>query len=132
MKYSIQKEKTPALLNVNNLWAKKFSEIHIGNRNKTLCGRPMLGNNYNHVAIEEDRQVCLCCLNHLPLGDPKTKPEVKLSGKDGNVFNLIGLCSKALKKAGQTDEAEQMVGECFKAGSYDEALQIMMKYCDVN
>lgn len=59
------------------------------------------------------------------------KPRVKLSGKDGNVFNLIGLCSSALKSAGQHDQAKEMSGKCFSAGSYDEALQIMMEYCDV-
>lgn len=59
------------------------------------------------------------------------KPKVKLTGQDGNVFNLIGICSKALKKEGLYNEAKQMTTECFNAGSYDEALQIMMKYCDV-
>lgn len=62
----------------------------------------------------------------------QTKPEVTLVGEDGNVFNLIGICSKALKRAGQAENAKKMSAECFKAGSYDEALQIMMKYCDIN
>jgi hypothetical protein len=59
------------------------------------------------------------------------KPKVKLSGKDGNVFNLIGICSKALRAAGQHEAAKLMTAECFKAGSYHEALAVMMKYCDV-
>ena len=59
------------------------------------------------------------------------KPRVKLVGQDGNVFNLIGICAKALRKAGQNDAATEMTKECFSAGSYDNALQIMMKYCDV-
>jgi len=59
------------------------------------------------------------------------KPTVKLLGKNGNVFNLIGLCSRALRDAGQPDNATKMAAECFGAGNYDEALQIMMKYCDV-
>lgn len=60
------------------------------------------------------------------------KPKVRLTGQDGNVFSLIGLCSRALKQAGQADKAKEMSEKCFKAGSYDEALQIMMEYCDVN
>jgi hypothetical protein len=60
------------------------------------------------------------------------KPKVKLVGKDGNVFNLIGICSLALKKAGQAEQALQMTKEIFGAGSYDEALQIMMRYCEVS
>jgi hypothetical protein len=59
------------------------------------------------------------------------KPIVKLVGQDGNVFNLIGICSKALKRAGQSENAAKLTKECFNAGSYEEALQIMMKYCNV-
>ena len=60
------------------------------------------------------------------------KPKVKLVGQDGNVFNLIGVCSAALKKAGQYDQAKEMSSKCFSCGSYDEALCIMMDYCEVN
>lgn len=60
------------------------------------------------------------------------KPKVKLIGKDGNIFNLIGICSRELKRAGQSDNAKKMSEECFNSGSYNEALQIIMKYCDVN
>lgn len=60
------------------------------------------------------------------------KPSCKLIGQDGNVFNLIGLCSKALKKAGLNTEVKEMQSKCFKAQSYDEALQIMMDYVEVN
>jgi hypothetical protein len=59
------------------------------------------------------------------------KPRVKLVGQDGNVFNLIGICARALRKAGQADKATEMTRKCFGAGSYDNALQIMMDYCDV-
>ena len=62
----------------------------------------------------------------------QTKPEVTLVGEDGNVFNLIGLCSRALRRAGQQENATKMSKECMSAGSYNEALQIMMKYRDVN
>jgi len=60
------------------------------------------------------------------------KPKVKLIGQDGNVFNLIGICQRALRKAGMHDEAKELSAKCFKADSYDEALCIMMEYCDVN
>ena len=60
------------------------------------------------------------------------KPKVKLSGKDGNVFNLIGICSAALKKEGYREQATEMAKKCFASGSYDEALSIMMEYCDVS
>ncbi len=60
------------------------------------------------------------------------KPKVKLSGKDGNVFNLIGLASKALKKANQSDKAKEMTTKCFAAKSYHEAIGIIGEYCDIS
>lgn len=61
----------------------------------------------------------------------KQKPLVNLTGKDGNVFNLIAICSTALKKENQYDLAKKMQDEIFAAGSYNEALAIMAKYCDI-
>ena len=59
------------------------------------------------------------------------KPDVALVGQNGNVFNLAGLCSQALRKVGQNDEAKEMTKKIFKASSYDDALCIMMDYCNV-
>jgi len=62
----------------------------------------------------------------------KKKPIVKLIGEDGNVFNLMGICSRALKKAGQGEEAKELVTKITTtAKSYHEALAMMMDYCDV-
>lgn len=60
----------------------------------------------------------------------KLKPIVKAIGENGNVFNLLGICSRALKQIGQTDEAKEMSARVFACGSYDEALRIMMEYCE--
>jgi hypothetical protein len=62
--------------------------------------------------------------------EPK-KPKCKLYGQDGNVFNLIGLTSKTLKKAGLYEQADEMIEKCFDAGSYNEALKIIMEYVEV-
>lgn len=59
-----------------------------------------------------------------------TKPKVKLVGQNGNVFNLMGIASKALKRAGQYDEAKKMSEECMKSGSYSEALAKIQEYVD--
>lgn len=59
------------------------------------------------------------------------KPKCKFVGQDGNVFNLIGIVSKTLKKAGQADKATEMSQRCFGAGSYGEALNIMGEYVDI-
>ena len=60
------------------------------------------------------------------------KPRVKLVGENGNVFNLMAICSRALKQAGMPEKASEMVNKITgEAESYDEALAIMMDYCEV-
>jgi len=59
------------------------------------------------------------------------KPKVKLVGENGNVFYLMAICSRALKNAGQADKAKEMCEKITSCGSYDEALAIMMDYCEV-
>jgi len=59
------------------------------------------------------------------------KPKAKVIGKDGNVFNTLGICTSALKKAGQSDKSKELTNRVFSAGSYEEALSIMMEYCEL-
>ncbi len=59
------------------------------------------------------------------------KPVVQLVGQDANVFNLIGLCSRALKKAGRVEEARLMQQRVFQAGSYGEALAILGEFVEI-
>lgn len=58
------------------------------------------------------------------------KPKAAIIGADGNVFNLIGICSKSIKKAGYDKEANEMSERIFKSKSYDEALAIMCEYIE--
>jgi hypothetical protein len=60
-----------------------------------------------------------------------TKPKCKLIGEDGNIFNLMGIASRTLKRAGLEEEAKEMVDRIFKSESYDRALQIIMDYVEV-
>ena len=57
------------------------------------------------------------------------KPKAQVTGQDGSVFNLIAICVKALKRAGQTEQANEMIKRVFASESYDEAIQIMHEYC---
>ncbi len=59
------------------------------------------------------------------------KPEVTFLDKNGNVFSLVAVANKALKKVGQNEQAKEMQTAVFASGSYDEAIQIMMKYVEV-
>ena len=59
------------------------------------------------------------------------KPKVQLIGQDGNIFNLAGIASRALKRNGQPEEAKKMQEEIFSSESYEDALLVIMKYCEV-
>jgi hypothetical protein len=59
------------------------------------------------------------------------KPKCKLIGKDGNVFALGARVSEALKRAGQHDQALEFGNKLYECKSYDQALQLMMKYVEV-
>lgn len=52
---------------------------------------------------------------------------VQLSGRDGNVFALIGAVSRALKDCGEREEAAAFVEEATSCGSYDEVLQLIQR-----
>ena len=62
----------------------------------------------------------------------KEKITVKLIGEDGNIFNLMGICTRELRRAGQKDVADELVKDITtNANSYEDALAIIMKYIDV-
>lgn len=60
------------------------------------------------------------------------KPECALVGEDGNVFNVIGRVRRALRDAGQDDDAREFVERAFRCGSYDEVLQLVLTYVEVH
>lgn len=59
------------------------------------------------------------------------KPKCPLIGEDGNVFNIIGLVNKALKKSGQPEKAKEFVARAFAAKSYDEVLAMADGYVEI-
>jgi hypothetical protein len=60
----------------------------------------------------------------------KEKPTVKLIGKDGNAFYILGATIKALREAGMEAEAEQYQKEA-TSGDYNHLLAVTMEYVDV-
>jgi hypothetical protein len=61
------------------------------------------------------------------------KPTAALVGANGNIYNLIGIASQALKRASQRELAEEMQKRIYtEANNYDEAIQIIMEYVDVD
>lgn len=59
----------------------------------------------------------------------QTSLEVKLIGENGNIFNLLGIVCKKLKKNGFLEESNQLWSEVQEnAKSYDEAIAIIQDY----
>ncbi len=61
----------------------------------------------------------------------KTKPDCKLIGEDGNIYNLMGLAARTLRKNGLTEQATEMTERITACGSYDEALGIIGEYVNI-
>lgn len=60
------------------------------------------------------------------------RPAVKLSGTDGNAFAIMAAVTKALRKAGATDQHINAYKQESMSGDYDNLLRVAMKYADVS
>lgn len=65
-----------------------------------------------------------------PTQEPE-KPDCALIGQDGNVFNLIGIASRTLRRNGMAEQAKEMSDRVFASGSYHEALNIIGEYVNI-
>lgn len=64
--------------------------------------------------------------------EEKIKPDCPLIGQDGNIFNLMGIAAKTLRRNGMPEQAEEMCSRITEtAGSYYEALGIIGEYVNV-
>lgn len=60
------------------------------------------------------------------------KPTVKLIGRDGNAFAIIGACVRSAKKAGwDSAQVTEFQHECFACDGYDALLRFVMEKFDV-
>lgn len=62
---------------------------------------------------------------------PDTKPVVKLLGKDGNAFYILGVCQIAARRAGWSQEQIDAVMAEMTGGNYDHLLQTALTYFEV-
>lgn len=70
--------------------------------------------------------------NHLGgFVEKKHKPDCPLIGKDGNIFNLIGIASKTLRDNGMAEQAVEMRDKVRASGSYEEALYVIGEYVNI-
>ncbi len=61
----------------------------------------------------------------------RPRPRVKLIGRDGNAFAVMGACVKALAKAGFTKEERDAFLKEAMSGDYNKLLATAMKWCEV-
>ena len=47
----------------------------------------------------------------------QNKPDCPLIGQDGNIFNLVEIAAKTLRKNGMKEEASEMTEKVFGSGS---------------
>ena len=65
------------------------------------------------------------------MSNEKIKPDCKLIGEDGNIFNLMGIASKTLKQNGLKKEAKEMCLKVVHSKSYEEALNVIGNYVNI-
>ena len=59
------------------------------------------------------------------------KPDCKLIGEDGNIFNLMARAARTLRENNLSEEAKEMRERITSSGSYDEALCIIGEYVNI-
>ncbi len=68
----------------------------------------------------------------LQLIKPVPRPKVKLAGRDGNAFAIMGRVSEALRKGGASNETINQYRRESMSGDYANLLATAMKFCDVH
>ena len=59
------------------------------------------------------------------------KPKLRLIGKDGNCFSIMGLAMREANRAGWDREKIERFKKEAMSGNYDHLLQTCMEYFDV-
>ena len=65
------------------------------------------------------------------IGDRK-RPELQLTGTDGNAFAVIGKVRQALRGVGWTKAEISEATDEMMSGDYDHLLRTAYNYCEVN
>ncbi len=63
--------------------------------------------------------------------EEQKKPDCPLIGQDSNIYNLMGIASKTLKRNGMTEQAKEMCDRITSSGDYNKALCIIGEYVNI-
>lgn len=83
------------------------------------------------IYTEEEFQHYLNPAQENTVSAERKKPDCELIGQDGNIFNLMGIASRTLRRNGMAEEATEMCTRITKSGSYDAALCIIGEYVNI-
>lgn len=61
----------------------------------------------------------------------QSKPDCPLIGQDGNIFNLMGIASRTLRRNGLGEQAKEMCSRITSSDSYETALGIISEYVNI-
>lgn len=59
------------------------------------------------------------------------KPDCPLIGRDGNIYNLLGIAGQTLREHGMEQQATEMFNRITQYQSYDSALRIIGDYVNI-
>lgn len=62
----------------------------------------------------------------IPMDDPK--PEVELSGSDGNALSIMSVCKRAARRAGWTPDQRTALQKEMLSGDYDHVLDTAERF----
>lgn len=65
------------------------------------------------------------------MDNKRNKPDCKLIGEGGNIFNLMARAARTLRENDLSEEAKEMRQRITSSGSYDEALCIIGEYVNI-
>lgn len=65
------------------------------------------------------------------MDNKRNKPDCKLIGEDGNIFNLMARASRTLRENNLSEEAKEMRERITSSESFDEALCIIGEYVNI-
>jgi len=83
------------------------------------------------IYTEEEFEQYLNSNKNKDVATERRKPDCELIGQDGNIFNLMGIASRTLRRNGMSEEATEMCNRIRESDSYGSALCIIGEYVNI-
>lgn len=58
--------------------------------------------------------------------------DIEVTPMDGNAYSIMGAVSKAIRRAGATDEQIKEYQEKSRSGDYDNLIRVAMQYVNIS